>query len=151
MLVIYPQLSSADQTALLNGSNPTQPYIAPGYTYDTTPPQGDPTVTTHNPATDPTNQLPPVVQVTMIAVDEASASRIERQKASDASQPPTTLDGSLRRYFVAAPSTAPFTTSTSLQYNDDLQKLQGELVSQKMTYRTFTSNVSLRAAKWSRD
>ena len=151
-LVVYPQLSSADQKALRNAG--VSPDLAPGYTYDTTPPkpaQGNATATLHDPETDPTNQLPPVVQVTMIALDEASAARAEHGKAKGADQPPEKLDQTLSNYFKSDDVGTTGSGQSALHYDTDLMSIQKELVDQKMTFRVFTSNVSLRSAKWSRN
>ena len=42
----------------------------------------------------------------------------------------------------------PFTASSAL--DADLQTLEHTLVAQKLTYRIFSTNVSIRGAKWSR-
>ena len=81
-----------------------------------------------------TNQLPPVVQVTMVALDEASASRVIRGSALPAFD--SLLKGSS------------FTSAS--KYDDDLLALQTGLTSQKLNYRVFTTNVSIRGARWSR-
>ena len=121
-LVILPRLSKQDELA-----KPAPLALAPNYRYDST-------MATIKPAATDTrwlNQLPPVVQVTMVAIDEPSAARATR--------------GSTEPAFHTALST--FTTSA--QYDSDLAALQTALVTAKLNYRVFTSNVSIRGARWS--
>jgi uncharacterized protein (TIGR02599 family) len=40
---------------------------------------------------------------------------------------------------------------TKQGYAQDLQTLQDNLLSKRLNYRVFTTNVSLKAAKWSRN
>src|SRR5262249_2652054 len=68
-LVLLPILAPADQ---LNGGY-TNSSLAPGYLYDST---GANMSTTSDKNLNPKNQLPPIVQVTMVAVDEPSFKRI---------------------------------------------------------------------------
>ena len=77
--------------------------------------------------------LPPLLAVTMVAVDEGSASRwIERrgEKAVPIQQE----------------SGASFTDAA--QYDRDLQRLKDYLTQQKLSYRLFTATVALRNARW---
>jgi uncharacterized protein (TIGR02599 family) len=97
------------------------------YTYDST-------VTLPDPDINPKNQLPPVVQVTLVAIDEASAAKL-----ASGALPPAAFDPLLDTLF----------TDTS-KYDTDLATLQRALNEQHIAYRVFTSSVSLRGAKWSR-
>lgn len=81
------------------------------------------------------HQLPPNIQVTMVAIDEASAKRFAAN-APGATAP----DFGLASLFQQANS-----------YEADLKSLREKLVSLRVSYRVFTSNVSLRGAKWSRN
>ncbi len=83
------------------------------------------------------NQLPPIVQVTMVAIDEASASRI----ANNALRP--ALDAGLDTLFL---------DSSETKFAEDLLTLQNVLSSSTppISFRIFTTNVSIRGAKWSR-
>jgi len=118
-LVLLPKLSKTE--------DPSGVKLAPNYTYDST-------VTNPNdPSLDSKNQLPPVVQVTLVAIDDASAGRI----AKGANVP--AFDAELDNLFLDA-----------TRFDDDLQTLQTTLATQHISYRVFTSNVSLRGAKWSR-
>lgn len=80
------------------------------------------------------NQLPPVVQVTMVAIDEAAAGRMEEgtvipAKISDA------LDGKFQ-------DPASFTA--------DLDALEDSLSDNRIPYRIFSSVVPIRESKWTK-
>jgi len=79
------------------------------------------------------NQLPPLVQVAMVAIDEASALRLGDRLKS-------TIDGCLAGLFEANPST---------RFESDLQKLEENLARERINYRVFTSVIPLKEAKWS--
>ncbi len=98
------------------------------------------------------HQLPPVLQVTMIAIDELSAERVGLQKLTD------DRFGVLRNDFL----TDARNYAQDLLYNrDDPPDLDGpassddplevRLIKQKLNYRIFSSNIYLRGAKWSKD
>ncbi len=124
-LVILPKLSGADQVA----GNYDEGSLAPNYLYDST---GLNMSTTADPDLNPENQLPPVVQVTMVAVDELSANRMGEAGAS-------ALKAKLNGLF-----------SDPALLQTDLQNLEQYLVDNRISYRVFTTNVSIRSAKWSR-
>lgn len=138
-LVLLPKLSAADQAA----GKYQDSSLAPTYLYDST---GLNMTTTTDPNLNPKNQLPPVVQVTMVAIDENSARRFE---------PDTTPDFGLSSLFQSADN-----------YSVDIDQLQANLLQSsysnngatysptvklpgRMGYRIFTTNVNIRAAKWS--
>jgi uncharacterized protein (TIGR02599 family) len=131
-MILLPKLSKIEDAS---GTK-----LAPDYNYDSTS-----DLTAGNPSADselnPKNQLPPVVQVALVAIDEASANRMTD---ADASNLATLLDGL-------------FTSAN--QFDADLRKdptassdgsLETYLIHHKISYRIFTTNVSLRGAKWSR-
>lgn len=78
------------------------------------------------------NQLPPYIEVTMVAIDEVSARRLE----NGATAPDFGLTG--------------FFTQTS-NYDQNLEDLRRNLADRKINYRIFTANVSIQGAKWSRN
>jgi len=155
-LVILPRLSLADEKRI-NPNPATPPVLAPNYVYDSTITPA----ASKNPATATTltgtllnsnNQLPPVVQVIMVAIDEPSARRLEDLYSSDPylgiGNNPDPLSGQNL-----------FTDPTHL--NDsasgtpgDLTRLQNLLSSSanpniRASYRIFSSNVNIKGAKWS--
>ncbi len=76
------------------------------------------------------NQLPPLVEVVMVAIDEPSAARWCTDQSA-----PTLVAGSL------------FRDPSSLE--GDLDTLAGNLTDKHITYRIFRTTVALRNAKWS--
>ena len=97
-------------------------------------------------AINPKNQLPPIVQVTMVAIDERSAQRLS--DALNGVKDPT-LGLKTNDLFIVG--CLPGTRSTlETQYEKDLATLEQRLVQKRLTYRIFSTNVSIRGAKWSR-
>jgi uncharacterized protein (TIGR02599 family) len=80
------------------------------------------------------NQLPPVIQVTMVAMDEPSASRLEA-----GSSPPPVIRNAL---------TGKFTDPEN--YETDLQSLTQSLTDAKINYRVFSTAVPIRETKWTK-
>jgi uncharacterized protein (TIGR02599 family) len=121
-LIVLPKLANqiAGQTA--------PQVIAPAYAYDTkgyfesSPPSN---------ATAAKNQLPPLIQVTMVALDSNSAARLASLNGTN---PPALYTNS------------PFSDIT--QYTADMTALQSKLQSLQMNYRVFVSDVSLPGSKW---
>lgn len=118
-LVFRPRLSKKDEDT-------TGKTLSKNYFYDTTVSDADPDI-------NPKSQLPPIVQVTMVAIDEASAARI----ANGANLP--AFDALLDTLF-----------SDATKFDADLTTLQTALATQRISFRIFTSSVSIRGAKWSR-
>ena len=87
------------------------------------------------------NQLPPTVQVTVVAIDEASAGRMTSADAA-------ALQAKLGELFRDAGSFAGDLRKSTLQAGD--ASLEAALLARKINYRIFTTNVILRGAKWSR-
>ncbi len=121
-MVILPKLAPQEDL--------TETKLAPSYRYDSTETKTDPAI-------NPRNQLPPVVQVTLVAMDERSANRIAM-----GSTPP---DFGLDQLFQATKA------NSATNYENDLKTLTDHLSEQRLSYRVFTTNVSIRGAKWSRD
>ena len=119
-LVLLPKLSKKDEEALPGK------VLSKDYFYDST-------VTNADPDINPKSQLPPIVQVTMVAIDETSAQRIANGSTLPA------FNASLDTLFLDA-----------AKYDADLKTLQTTLVDQRISFRVFTGSVSIRGAKWSR-
>jgi len=98
-------------------------------------------MTNTNPQINSWSQLPPVLQVTMVAIDEESAARMEASAAAQLLQKVNSLFSNSANFEkdLLAP---PVGSSTSLE---------SYLISQKIAYRIFTSSISIKAAKWSRE
>ncbi len=133
-LIVLPKLSKQDEDARGKSADP----LCPNYTYDSTKtanpgnPGGDPEI-------NPKNQLPPIVQVTMVAIDEKSAARLVDRFGKQSYMGPDTSS-----MFISNSKT--FETPKT----GELAAYEQLLVNTGATYRIFTSNVSIRGAKWSR-
>ncbi len=79
------------------------------------------------------NQLPAVLEVAMVAIDEASAFRLgEELKA--------TIDECLKDLFETNPAT---------KFTSDLEELETRLAERHIEHRIFMSSITLPEAKWS--
>jgi uncharacterized protein (TIGR02599 family) len=116
VLTMIPHLSTED--------DPAETILPPSYFYDSRNPTNSVSL----------NQLPPLVDVTMVAVDETSANRL----AQGASEPAYGTFISSHNLFQAATNNA-----------GDLNSLETYLASQHVTYQVFSSTVSIEDAKWS--
>ena len=129
-LVLLPKLSTTD--------DPTGTELAPNYTYSTAPVAWPPVY----PQSIRENQLPPLVQVTMVAIDETSAARLATLAGS--TDPATKLG--LSNLFATAGS---LTDATQPGYAMDLNTLTTSLQGLGLSYRVFSSEITIRDAKWS--
>ena len=131
-LIIMPR--SPTYTLNASGAPFAPSALAPAYSYDTSPqttvttpvPSGDPNAAALNPS----NQLPPLVQVTLVALDESSALRVPQQDVMSYL--------SLTTLFQSAAS-----------YTADMTTLESALDKQKLNYRVFTTTVAIKSANWS--
>ncbi len=94
----------------------------------------------------PKNQLPPIVQVTMIAIDDRSAERLNAKYQNDSWMG---LKEKVSGLFDRADRLED-DPATAGPGDGDINKYERALIDEKLTYRVFTTNVSIRAAKWSR-
>ena len=125
-LIVTPRLAKAEELPLQ--TNATHSPLAPLYSYDSTG-------TNANPQLNPKNQLPPVVQLTMIAMDDKSAETLD-------------LDSTKADVFAIVKSNL---FADTRKFTADLATLEGTLATKRLRYRIFTTNVHIRAAKWSRE
>ena len=140
-LIVLPRLSLADeeQWKKLPNHNGKQPSLAPDkYAYDSTELGNrhygaDPILNTKN-------QLPPVVQVIMVAIDETSARQLEDRNDTD-----SYLGINYESLF-----TDPSVLEDVKRKAGDLSNFEKTLINKKISYRIFATNVSIRGAKWSR-
>ena len=153
-LIIVPKLSKADEDARAKTQPSDAVYLSPWYVYDSFPlgADGKPMSIPLNPgakagsdsgAINPKNQLPPIISVTMIAVDERSAVILNDLKKND---PLMGIDVNTQN----PPLFSDLTANPLEGATGDLAKYEAMLVQKKVTYRIFTSNVIIRGAKWSR-
>jgi uncharacterized protein (TIGR02599 family) len=129
-LVLLPMLSPQDQEA----GGYSDASLAPQYLYDSTGSNTDP-------ALNPRHQLPPVVQVTLIALDEASAARMTGEDRA-------ALKSLLDTLF---PSSGNTLDPSPPGFARDLKSLEDFLNARRLNYRVFQSNVPIKTAKWSRE
>ncbi|MEC5126287.1 Verru_Chthon cassette protein C [Verrucomicrobiales bacterium BCK34] len=117
-LIISPQLSQVP------GTPPsTALRIAPLYRYDSR--------NASNP--DTLNVLPPLVKITLVAIDEAAAIRLEA--SADQGSPPRLV--------------SPQWFKEAKNYEKDLQALEQSLTDRGLNHRVFSATVAIRSAKWS--
>ena len=132
-MIILPKLSAADEAA----GNYVAGSLAPNYNYDSTLAGAG----AADANLDSRNQLPPVLAVTMVVVDESSFNRFQGSS--------TTLPETLG--LAALFQTVGDTEDPSKPgFAHDLQTLQKTLQAHHINYRVFTSSVAIKGAKWSR-
>ncbi len=153
-LILLPHLSPKDEKDRLT-NNLTEP-LCRDYYYDSTyfnslsspssPPASEaPRYSSNDPGINPTAQLPPVMQVAMIAIDEPSAQRlatINKTAMPDLDSTDNLFQDSTKLFDDPA---------TPDPGDGDLHKLEKFLINQKLSYRTFSAGVAIRGAKWSRE
>jgi len=122
-LIISPQVTADD--AALKKSKPW--WIAPGYFYDSTSLAN---VTSDSPQ-GTQHMLPPRVEVTLVAIDEASARKLAQKY-------PDTMPQLV--------STEAFTVADNRQ--KDLKTLEANLRAEKLNYQIFSTTISMRNSKW---
>jgi len=139
-LIITPRLSKRDEQEIKGSSGAPDPSpLAPRYTYDSSLALND-GQTGSDPRTNPKNQLPPILQITMIAIDESSAARLNLTAASGDTFKLSNKFNDTSKYtkdLVVSPTGAADAS------------LENALIGRRASYRIFTTNVPIRAAKWS--
>jgi uncharacterized protein (TIGR02599 family) len=135
-LVLRPKRSDKEYDM----ANPKPKAIAPDYTYDSRPlPNISPAQMPNYPSR---HQLPPIVAVTLVAIDETSASRLEQRFGTT---PP--LQGlGINNLFQNETD-----TNNPTQYQADLETLKSVLTQNRVTFRIFETEVMLRSSKWTKD
>ncbi len=135
-LVISPQVETIGNTS---GS----PYsIAPNYLYDSTlKVNPGATASTSNPQ-GTQHLLPPILKVTMVALDEVSGEFLSREE-----------NASMRKEVLTAASGMFQSASNFTKELEGLDGKQGDLqtllLSKKLSYRVFTTTIALKQARWS--
>ena len=110
--------------------------VSPAYTYNSR--QGIPLPL---PAPSPASgiylqseQMPPVLQVSMVAIDETSALRLDTGNGTA----PNAIESALQGKFTDA-----------AKYSTDLSALEAALIANRIHYQILTTSVTLRESKWS--
>lgn len=110
--------------------DPNSAVLAPDYTYNT----GIDGIGADERQIVTAHQLPPTIKVTMVAIDEASAQRLEQGQT-----PPDFLVTALKGKFQKAE-----------KYEQDLSDLKLALAGRNIQYRVFSSAVPIRESKWTK-
>ena len=162
-LILRPQLSRQDTTTRKAASPSNTNLLSPNYSYDSTASSNyagtmgplslngtlpnDPATSKPDAGVNPKNQLPPVVQVTMIAIDEPSAARLEQMATTGGKTAVASLG--LDQHFAYLTDTPSDDPSVTHGYASDLQAIETTLTTNHLVFRVFTSQVPIRAAHWS--
>lgn len=122
-LIVRPQDPEATPSDLpdLNGNY--------NYSYDST------AGATNNPQPATAQQLPPVLKLIMIAVDEASMNRLIK---ADGKEPQEIHDALVGKFM------------DQRTFDSDLANLETSLAKNRINYRVFSSAVPLRESKWTK-
>jgi len=113
-LILWPRLSIRDDS--------TGNKLSKDYTYDSRGAIGIQEA-----------QMPPVVQVTLVAISESAAARL-----NSGATPPVAITNALQDKF-----------QDITHYSDDLAALKKALQTAHIEYKEFTTTVSIRESKWS--
>ena len=141
-LIITPRLSKRDEQEVKAGASEIDSSpLAPKYTYDSalTKNAGQ---SGSDPRVNPKNQLPPVLQITMVAIDETSAARLNLKDS-------TASTADIFNLSTKFTDTSKYTGDLVVSPGDS--SLENTLISKRVSYRVFSTNVPIRAAKWSRE
>jgi len=149
-LVLLPQLSVQDETSLsviAAGTRTAGTYLAPNYTYDSSSMVANAQLQLATAAgaawrkINPRHQLPPIIRITMVAIDEKSASRLAKEEQTN-----NALQRMLRDDLFQVNR-----NNNAMDYSTDMRTLENFLKSKNINYRVFTTSVNINAAKWTRD
>lgn len=156
-LIVVPRLSRSDEIARatklgITKGGDERVALAPSYYYDSTQtqdkiriPPAKPLTSSESPEDlNPKNQLPPTVQVVMIALDENSGAALDR-----ATQGKDGFDLELDEIFERS-TRLEDDLGTDDPDDGELNVLEQRLINMKLTYRIFNTTVIVRGAKWSR-
>jgi uncharacterized protein (TIGR02599 family) len=136
LLLFLPKLAGLEEEARDGSANGD--FLTPDFNYDSRlwEKTGAPSVL----GTRTRNQLPPIVEVIMVAMDERSAQRLAEKYGS---QPPLEALG----------LTGLFQNPAQLHHPDggDLKTLETALQAERVDYRIFQSDIQIQGAKWSDD
>jgi uncharacterized protein (TIGR02599 family) len=143
-LIILPTLSPQDEEGLTPRPASTGSALSPTYSYDSTADYNGPSApsTGNAAALNPRNQLPPLVQITMVAVDEAPFSRALGNS--------TSIPASLK-FDGLFTSVGDLKDSSKPGFAKDLKTMEDALRAARIDYRIFSTTVSIKGAKWSRN
>ncbi len=119
-MIVWPRLSAGD--------DPTGRTLSSDYQYNSRE------NASAKPQPSTANQLPPTVQITLIAISEASAARIDTRSSSAPAEIESALAGK-------------FTQVTQFQH--DLDEVAQKLTAKNIAFQIFTLSVVMKESKWS--
>ena len=131
-LVILPQSPALVASSALSTSTDYQYNSRQGF------PLSNATTSANPLAAYQSEQLPQILQLTMVAIDAASAMRLD----TGSSAPPPVIEHALTT------GTSPRFTQVS-QYAADLAALEASLAAAHINYQVLSTSVTLRESKWS--
>jgi len=138
--IVLPRLSRVDELARGN-----KPPLSPRYEYDSSLTSNAlPPPSVVDAEINPKNQLPPVVEVVMVAMDETSAARLASEHGGEQNLGIETDD------LFKSSTLLTDDPATSQPGDGDLHTLEQRLIAARAHYRIFTTTVAIRGAKWSR-
>ena len=140
-LILLPKLTTADDPTGLTLLRS----IPPGTTYTSLFNSTPASVALGSETAAYANQLPPLVQVTMVALDEPSAARLQLLATAQNQDQATFLGLTSATTLFNRPIRLDF---PSPGYTADLNTLLTKLDANHLNYRVLTSEVSIRAANW---
>lgn len=123
-LIVWPRRSSTEDS--------TGTALSTDYQYDS---QKNAFTLSSGRQTTTAAQLPPVLQITMVAISEAAAQRLDTGSAT----PPAVIETALQNKFTDV-----------TKYQTDLDDLTTQLANNHIEFKIFTTSVPLRESKWSR-
>jgi uncharacterized protein (TIGR02599 family) len=85
-------------------------------------------------------QLPQILQLSMVAIDAASAARLDKGGTA----PPPVIENAM-----SGGGAGLFKTASTTQYAADLKSLETALAAAHINYQVLTTSVTLRESKWS--
>ncbi|MEI9998945.1 MAG: hypothetical protein WDO13_07140 [Verrucomicrobiota bacterium] len=157
-LIIMPEQFSSG--SLINGQSnaaPVSSLISPSYDYDSAYHAQNTTANAQGQLVQTLtgNQLPPLVKVVMVAIDEASAVRLSNKyPAATATNPPPLANIASSMTLFQNPNS--LLTSNGVEgdlekFEDILNAIPGNLANNtlKLNYFVFQTDVIIRGAKWS--
>jgi uncharacterized protein (TIGR02599 family) len=166
-LILTPRLSKQEEKSFAQVSdNPDESPLAPDYVYDSSPrgvsgtgrpliPVGDDRY--KDGRLNPVAQLPPVMQVTMIAIDETSALKLQ---LGEGDEDKFGLGPGSQKFRAAKDYSKDLRLDPNEAYGkpntqtgesaDEDGPLENTLVGARVAYRVFTTNIAMRGSKWSR-
>jgi uncharacterized protein (TIGR02599 family) len=124
-MVIWPRQDPA--------ADPVGNLISTDYQYNSRQGFPLPAAATGTTAAIQSEQMPPILQLTMVAIDEASAIRLQNGATA-----PLVIEQALQNRFTDV-----------TKYGTDIAVVEAVLIANHIRYQVFTTSITLRESKWS--